>query len=76
MSAVQQTSEGHVRHLHGHAKISSSEVVFRADDIDFDEDRAVMHLNGHVTIEAKNKTTVIADEADYDVKSGDLRLKL
>ena len=76
MSAVSQTSEGHVYHLRGHAEISDTDVVFRADQIDYDEDKTVMHLSGHLTIEAKNKSTLSGEEADYDVNSGDLRLRL
>jgi len=51
-------------------------MVFRADQIDYDEDKAVMRLTGHVTIETKSNGTLRADEADYDVSSGDVRLKL
>ncbi len=76
VSAVSQTSEGHVRHLRGHAEVSSTDVMFRADLIDYDEDRGMMHLSGHVTIEAKNKSALSADEADYNVNSGDLSLKI
>jgi lipopolysaccharide assembly outer membrane protein LptD (OstA) len=75
VSAAQQTAEGHIYHLRGSAEISNSDLVFRADQIDYDEDKAVIHLAGHVTIETKTRGTLHADEADYDVRSGEVALK-
>ena len=76
VSAEQQTNEGRTFHLVGHAQMSGTDIKFRADRIDYDEDKAVVHLSGNVTIETKKKGTLRADEADYDVTSGDLRLRL
>ena len=76
VSAEQQTSEGHTFHLIGHAQMSGTDIKFRADRIDYDEDKAVVHMSGNVTIETKNKGTLRADDADYDITSGDLRLRL
>ena len=76
MSAAQISSEGHVIHLRGHAEISNVDMAFRAGQIDIDEDKTAIHLTGNVTIDAKGKGTLIADEADYEINSGELRLKL
>jgi lipopolysaccharide assembly outer membrane protein LptD (OstA) len=96
ITAAQQTAEGHIYHLRGNAQISNADLLFSADRIDYDEERAVIHLAGHVTIESKRahllaldpatgklirevpmalQGTLRADEADYDVKSGDLTMK-
>lgn len=76
VAASALTNDGHIYHLRGHAEIRGVEVTFRADAIDYDEDKAVMHLAGHVTIETKTKGSLSAEEADYDVNSGDLRLRV
>ena len=68
VSASSQTSEGHVYHLRGHAEMSGNDMVFRADQIDYDEDTGVIHLAGHVTIETNG--------VDFDVKSGEVTLKV
>ena len=76
VDAAELTSEGHIYHLRGHAEIRGTDIVLRADQIDYDEDKAVIHLAGHVTIETKNKGTLRADDANYGVNSGEVTLKL
>ncbi len=76
VNADQQTNDGHIYHLRGHAGVRGEEVSFHADGIDYDEDKGTMHLAGHVIIETKNGAPLHADEADYDVKSGEVKLKL
>ena len=49
----------------------SFNILFRADQIDYDEIKFAVHLNGHVTIET-SAVAISADEVDYDVNSGDL----
>jgi lipopolysaccharide assembly outer membrane protein LptD (OstA) len=75
VSAAEQSSDGHIYHLRGHAELKGHGVVLRADAIDYDEDKAVVHLTGHVSIEA-NTVSVHADEVVYDINSGDIRLKV
>ena len=72
VTAAAQTSEGHIYHLRGHAELRGAEGVFRADEIDYDEDKAVVHLAGHVTIET-DTVSVRADDVDYDVNSGEIQ---
>ncbi len=50
-------------------------MLFRADAIDYDEDKATLRLFGHVTIETA-KGTYNADEGECDVTWGDLKLRL
>lgn len=67
----EQTSDGHIYHLCGHAELRGTDILFRADQIDYDEIKFAVHLNGHVTIET-SAVAISADEVDYDVNSGDL----
>ena len=69
------TNDGRVYHLRGHAELKSADVTLRADSIDYDEDNAAVHLAGNVIIETRTKGILRGDEADYDVNSGDVRLK-
>ena len=43
-----QTAEGHVYHLRGRAEIRGTDMVFRADEIDYDEDKGYVEARGHV----------------------------
>ncbi|HEX3877299.1 MAG TPA: hypothetical protein VHW24_09950 [Bryobacteraceae bacterium] len=54
----------------------TTDLRFRADAVDMDEAKTTAHLVGHVTVEIPNRGTLTADEADYDLISGDLSLKL
>jgi hypothetical protein len=65
VSAKERTIEGHIYHLRGGAEMRNTDLLFRADIIDFDDDKAVVHLTGHATIENKNKGTVRANAAVY-----------
>ena len=42
----------------------------------YDEDKGIIHLSGNVAIETAKKGVLHCDEADYDTKSGDLKLKM
>ncbi len=44
----EQTSEGHMYHLRGKAEIRGTDMVFRADEIDYDEDKGYIEARGHV----------------------------
>jgi lipopolysaccharide assembly outer membrane protein LptD (OstA) len=74
VSSNEQTSEGHIYHLRGHAEIRGSGMVLRADQIDYDEAKAVMHLAGHVTIET-DTISVRADDVDYDTNSSEVQAR-
>jgi lipopolysaccharide assembly outer membrane protein LptD (OstA) len=72
--ASEQTNEGHVYHLKGHAELRGASTVFRADEIDYDEIKFTVHLAGHVTIET-DSILVRGEELDYDINSGDVRAR-
>ena len=76
VTARSMSQDGHLYHLIGHAEIRGQEILLRADSIDFDEDKATMHLTGHVTIQTPDKGILNADEAEFDANSGDLHLKI
>ena len=76
VSATEQTTEGHISHLRGHAEMRGTGITFRADEIDYDADKAVVRMTGDVTIETTNKGTLHADDATYNVTSGEIALKL
>jgi LPS-assembly protein len=49
VDAPEQTSEGHIYHLRGHpAEIRGTDMIFRADEIDYDEDKAYIEARGNV----------------------------
>lgn len=48
VTSVEQTTEGHIYHLRGSAEIRGTDMVFRADEIDYDEDKAYVEARGHV----------------------------
>lgn len=72
VEAAETTAEGHIYHLRGHAEMRAADIVFRADQIDYDEDKAMVHLAGHVIIET-NSVAIRADDVDYDVNSGEIQ---
>jgi len=72
--ATQLANDGHVYHLRGNAELRGAEIVFHADQIDYDEDEATVHLAGHVTIET-DTVALEADDVDYDVKSGEIQAR-
>jgi len=48
IEAVDKSTEGHIYHLRGKAEIRGTDMVFRADEIDYDEDRGYVEARGHV----------------------------
>ena len=56
MDAVEQTTEGKVYHLRGYAEIRGTDMVFRADEIDYDEDKAYLEARGHVFYQSYTQT--------------------
>src|ERR1700691_37330 len=46
--AAIQTADGKLRHLRGHAEMENVNMLFRADEIDYDEDTGEVHARGSV----------------------------
>jgi len=74
VSAAAQTSDGHVYHLRGQAAMKGAGLLFRADEIDYDEIKGTVHLAGHVSVETE-AVTLRADDIDYDVNSGEFHAR-
>jgi lipopolysaccharide export system protein LptA len=51
-----------------------AEVALRADQIDYGETKATVHLSGSVTIET-GTVTIFAEDVDYDVNSGEMQVR-
>ena len=66
VDALQQTTEGHVYHLRGKAEMRGTDMVFRADEIDYDEDKAYLEARGHVFYQSYTQNEKIAcDKVQY-----------
>lgn len=66
--AVNQTSEGHVYHLRGAAEIEGTDMVFRADEIDYDEDKGYLEARGHVFYQNfAHYEKITCDKIEYKV---------
>jgi LPS-assembly protein len=61
-----QTAEGHVYHLRGRAEIRGTDMVFRADEIDYDEDKGYVEARGHVFYQNyAHYEKIICDKVEY-----------
>lgn len=68
--AVDQNAEGHVWHLRGHAEMENVNMLFRADEIDYNEDTGDMQARGNIYFEQFERNEKIwADHMEYNTKS-------
>jgi LPS-assembly protein len=66
VNSDEQTSEGHVYHLRGRAEIRGTDMVFRADEIDYDEDRGYVEARGHVFYQNyAHYEKIVCDKIEY-----------
>ena len=66
VDANEQTAEGHVYHLRGKAEMRGTDMVFRADEIDYDEDKGYLEARGHVFYQSYTQNEKIAcDKVEY-----------
>jgi LPS-assembly protein len=64
--AVDQVSEGKIYHLRGSAEIRGTDMVFRADEIDYDENRDYLEARGHVYFESYiHAEKILCDKIEY-----------
>ena len=69
-NAVSQTTEGKVYHLRGHAEMENIAMLFRADEIDYDEDTGDVQARGNVYFEQFERSEKIwADHLEYNTKT-------
>ncbi len=66
VNAAEQTSEGHVYHLRGKAEIRGTDMVFQADEIDYDENKAYIEARGHVFYQNyAHYEKIVCDKVEY-----------
>jgi LPS-assembly protein len=64
--AIDQKAEGHVYHGRGHAEIRGTDMIFRADEIDYDEDKAYLEARGHVFYQNfSHYEKIVCDKIQY-----------
>lgn len=69
-SATTQEADGKVRKLHGHAEIEGNTVLFRADEIEYDEETGDLHASGNVFYQNfQKKERIWCDRMDYNTDS-------
>ncbi|HXM41664.1 MAG TPA: LPS assembly protein LptD [Bryobacteraceae bacterium] len=68
--AATQTTDGKMRHLRGHAEMENVNMLFRADEIDFNEDTGDVQARGNLYFEQFERNEKIwADHVDYNTKT-------
>ncbi len=68
--AIDQSTDGPVRHLRGHAEVEGPTLLFRADKIDFNDDTKDLHAEGNVYFEQfERNEKVWADQVDYNTET-------
>jgi len=70
VNAQSQTTEGQVWHLRGHAEMENAAMLFRADEIDYNNDTGDVQARGSVYFEQFERNERIwADHLEYNTKS-------
>jgi len=68
ISAITQTTEGPWRRLRGKAEIRGADMIFRADEIDFNEDTQEVEARGNVYFhDFAHNEQVWADRLEYNI---------
>jgi LPS-assembly protein len=66
LRAVEQTSDGHIRRMRGAAEVRGTDMVFKADEIDFDEDKEYVEARGHVFFQSYTQyEKITCDKVEY-----------
>ena len=68
--AVEQYNDGQVRHLRGHAEMENVNMLFRADEIDYNDDTGDVQARGNIYFEQFERNEKIwADHMEYNTKT-------
>jgi LPS-assembly protein len=68
--ATVQDNDGKVRHLRGHAEMENINMLFRADEIDYNDDTGDVEARGNVYFEQFERNEKIwADHLEYNTKT-------
>jgi LPS-assembly protein len=69
-NALSQTTEGKIYHLRGHAEMENISMLFRADELDYNEDTGDVQARGNVYFEQFERNEKIwCDHLDYNTKT-------
>ena len=69
VEAVTQEVEGTMRHLRGAARIETTEVMLKADEVDYDEETGDAEARGNVKfVHYANNEQLEADRVEYNIK--------
>lgn len=69
-NAVSQTTEGHIYHMRGHAEMENISMLFRSDEIDYNEDTGDVQARGNVYFEQFERNEKIwCDHLEYNTKT-------
>jgi LPS-assembly protein len=69
--AISEETEGHVKHLHGHAEVEDASMLVRADDLNADEETGDITASGNVYFHDFDKNEQIwCDHLEYNSKTG------
>lgn len=70
VQAQEQTTDGRLRHLRGHAEMENINMLFRADEIDFNEETGEVQARGNIYFEQFERNEKIwADHMEYNTKT-------
>ena len=70
VNAIDQFTEGQIWHLRGHAEMENISMLFRADEIDFNNDTGDVQARGNVYFEQFERNEKIwCDHLEYNTKS-------
>jgi LPS-assembly protein len=67
---TEETNEGHIRHLRGHAEMENVSMLFRADEMDYNDDTGDVEARGNIYFEQFERNEKIwCDRLEYNTKS-------
>ena len=70
LNASSQTTEGKVYHLRGHAEMENISMLFRADELDYNDETGDVQARGNVYFEQFERNEKIwCDHVDYNTKT-------
>jgi LPS-assembly protein len=70
VQAQEQTTDGKTRHLRGHAEMENISMLFRADEIDYNEETGEVQARGNLYFEQFERNEKIwADHMEYNTKT-------
>ncbi len=70
IESVTQEADGPIRHLRGMVRVETTDMLMRADEVDYNADTGAIQARGHVYFESFQRGEKInCDRADYNIES-------